>query len=345
MEIAMFDDFEDAVHMHFPGYIVYCYTNLVNGKKYVGVTGQGSISARAKGSDKYVGSSHINAAIKKYGWDAFKKEVFFYGCTREEAEEIEKDLIAYYDLTDPQKGYNIQKGGLSAGGLSDAGRQRLVESNTGGNSPVALRVVSFSSDGKKLMEFDCLKDAEIFYGLPRATLTLGSRMGASPRGGYYFRRKVDVGDITQLPPSEMKVYNDRSVFIGANANHVNPVVLFDKHTGKRIADFGCAKDASEFAGVNVTACMRGDTKTCGNFICYKSEDVVGVDVLPNLDAHRPKKSGKCIAQYSTSGEFIAAYETAREAQKVTGISFKMISNCVRGKCKTGGGFIWKYYDK
>lgn len=345
MEIAMFDDFEDAEHMRFPGYIVYCYTNSVNGKKYVGVTGQGSISARAKGTDKYVGSKHINAAIKKYGWDAFKKEVFFYGCTREEAEEIEKDLIAYYDLTDPQKGYNIQKGGLSAGGLSEAGRQRLVESNTGGNSPVALRVVSFSSDGKKLMEFDCLKDAEIFYGLPPATLTLGSRMGASSRGGYYFRRKVDVGDITQLPPSEMKVYNDRSVFIGANANHVNPVVLFDKHTGKRIADFGCAKDASEFAGVNVTACMRGDTKTCGDFICYKSEDVVGVDVLPNLDAHKPKKSGKCIAQYSTSGEFIAAYETAREAQKVTGISFKMISNCVRGKCKTGGGFIWKYYDK
>lgn len=341
----MFDVFEDVEHVHFPGYIVYRYTNLVNGKMYVGVTSQGSISARAKGTDKYAGSRHINAAIKKYGWTAFKKEIFFYGCTKEEAEECEKELIAYFDLTNPKKGYNIQKGGLSSGGLSDTGRKRLVELNTGGKSPVALPVISFSSEGKKLMEFDCLKDAEVFYGLPLATLTLGSRMGSSPRGGYYFRRKKDVGDITQLPMSEMKPYNDRSVFVGSKANHAIPVVLFDKNTGKRIAEFGCAKDASAFAGTNVLYCMEGVNKTCGDYICYKACEVVGVDVLPNLDVHKPKPNGKKVAQYSISGDFISEYRTAREAQEKTGVSYKMISNCVRGKCKTGGGYIWRYYDK
>ena len=342
MEIGMFDNFDNVEHRRFPGYIVYCYTNLINGKMYVGVTSQGSISARARGTNKYAGSRHINAAIKKYGWDSFKKEIFFYDCTKEEAEKYERDLIAYYDLTNPKKGYNIQKGGLSAGGLSEAGRQRLVELNRGGNSPTASPVISFSEDGKRLREFVCLKDAAEYYGLPIATLTRGSLMGSSPRGGYYFRRKADVGDIEQLPQSEMKLYNDRSVFVGENASHISPVVLFDKNTGKRIAEFSYAKEASEFAGVNVTDCMRGVTKTCGDYICYKAENVIGVDVLPDLDRHRPLTNGRPVTQYSQDGEFIAEYESAREAERATGISYKAIHQCVAHKSHSSGGYFWRY---
>lgn len=332
-----------ASERKYPGYIVYLYWQPDADKMYVGVTGAGSIKARARGRYRgYNQCTHLQAAIEKYGWDSFAKEVLQYGLTKEEAEEWEKYYIAKWDLTNPEKGYNIQKGGYSAGGLSEEGRQRLIEKNSGGNSPVALRVVSFSSDGKKLMEFDCLKDAEIFYELPPATLTLGSRMGASPRGGYYFRRKVDVGDIEQLPQSEMKLYNDRSVFVGANASHITPVVLFDKYTGKRIAEFSYAKEASEFAGVNVTCCMRGDTKTCGDYICYKAEDVIGVDVLSDLGKHKPLANGKAVVQYSQDGEFIAEYESAREAERATGISYKAIHQCVAHKSHSSGGYVWRY---
>ena len=327
----------------YPGYIVYLYWQPDADKMYVGVTGAGSIKARARG--RYRGYSqcrHLHYAIEKYGWESFAKDVLQYGLTKAEAEEWEKYYISKWDLTNPEKGYNIQSGGISDGALSEEGRRKLVELNSGGNSPVALPVVSFSSDGKKLREFDCLKDAEVFYGLPLTTLTLGSRMGSSPRGGYYFRRKADVGDIEQLPQSEMKLYNDRSVFVGENASHISPVVLFDKYTGKRISEFKCAKDASAFAGVNVLSCLCGRNKTCGEYICFHAKDVVGIDTLPNIEFYRPKKNSKPVSQYSAEGVFIADYQSAREAQKVTGISSSVISNCVRGKTKLGGGFGWRY---
>lgn len=331
---------EDA---KYSGYIVYCYWQPEADKMYVGITGAGSIKARARGRYRgYNRCAHLQSAIEKYGWDSFAKDVLQYGLTKEEAEEWEKYYISEWDLTNPQKGYNIQNGGYSTGGLSEEGRQRLSELNSGGSSPVALKVVSFSAGGEKLREFDCLKDAEVFYGLPLTTLTRGSLMGSSPRGGYYFRRKADVGDIEQLPQSEMKLYNDRSVFVGANASHAIPVVLFDKVTGRRIAEFGCAKDASVFAGVNVIYCMEGANKTCGDFICYKAEDVIGVDVLPDLDKHKPLTYGKTVVQYSLEGNLIAEYESAREAERATGISFKAIHMCVAHKSHSSGGYVWRY---
>ena len=331
---------EDA---KYSGYIVYRYTNMENGKQYVGITKQGSIKKRARGRYRgYRKCAHLSAAIDKYGWDSFAKEVLQSGLTKEDAEEWERHYIATWDLTNPEKGYNIQRGGLRSGGLSDEGRKRISELNSGGSSPVALKVVSFSAGGEKLREFDCLKDAEVFYGLPLTTLTRGSLMGSSPRGGYYFRRKADVGDIEQLPQSEMKLYNDRSVFVGANASHAIPVVLFDKVTGRRIAEFGCAKDASVFAGVNVIYCMEGANKTCGDFICYKAEDVIGVDVLPDLDKHKPLTYGKIVVQYSLEGNLIAEYESAREAERATGISFKAIHMCVAHKSHSSGGYVWRY---
>lgn len=324
-----------------PGYIVYQYTNMVNGKRYVGITKNGSIKYRTRGKFKgYRGCSHLYAAIQKYGWDSFRKEVIAYNCTRAEAESMERELIAYYDLTNPQNGYNIQKGGISAGGLSEEGRQHLVEINSGGASPVARPVVAFSCDGKRIKEFDCIRDAEREYGLQ--TLCKDLKPGSHTRGGMIFRLKEDVGEANFLPPDECKQPYDVSMFVGANAHHVSPVVLFDKHTGKRVEEFGCAKDASEFAGVNVTDCMRGDRKTCGEFICYRSEEVVGVDVLPDLGRHKPLTNGIPVTQYSQDGEFIAEYESAREAERATGISYKAIHQCVAHKSHSSGGYVWRY---
>lgn len=326
----------------YPGYIVYWYWHPEADKQYVGITKSGRILSRAKGTQKYRGSNHLYYAIKKYGWDSFVKDVLQYGLTREEAEEWEKYYIAKWDLTNPEKGYNIQTGGLNHGGLSSDGRQRLVEKNTGGNSPVAKPIVAFSCDGKKLREFDCIRDAEKFYGLQ--TLCKDLKPGTHTRGGMIFRLKEDVGDMEQLPLEECKKPHDVSSYVGSNAHHVQPVVLFDKETGKRVAEFGCAKDATRFAGVDVTYCMRGTNKTCGDYICRRSEEVAGIDTLPDLLSHQPKPSGKPIMQYELGGDVIATFPSAVVAELKTGISRKAISNAVRGKQKTAGGYWWKYSE-
>ena len=46
-----------------------------------------------------------------------------------------------------------------------------------------------------------------------------------------------------------------------------------------------------------------------------------------------------------TGEVIGRYESAREAEKKTGVSFKHISSCCNGKRNKTGGFGWKFDEK
>lgn len=54
--------------------------------------------------------------------------------------------------------------------------------------------------------------------------------------------------------------------------------------------------------------------------------------------------GLPVAQFSQDGRFIRAYQTAREAERETGVDHTVISRCCKNKQKTAGGFCWKYKE-
>lgn len=91
-------------------YCVYKYTNVVNGKIYVGLTGT-SLTKRAGNGEHYKGCNHFYEAIKKYGWDAFTPEILEDGLTLEEANQREQYYIATLHSDDHDIGYNINPGG------------------------------------------------------------------------------------------------------------------------------------------------------------------------------------------------------------------------------------------
>lgn len=89
------------------GYI-YMILNKVNGKKYIGQRK----SKKFCHQDKYMGSGKkLAPAIKHYGIENFEKLLVQYVETAEEANDQEIFWIAHYDTTNPEKGYNISKGG------------------------------------------------------------------------------------------------------------------------------------------------------------------------------------------------------------------------------------------
>ena len=90
-------------------YCVYKHT-APNGKVYIGITSQ-SLTKRWKNGKGYMTCTAFNRAINKYGWDNIKHEVLFDGLDKEVACEIEQELIAKYDSTNPHKGYNLTYGG------------------------------------------------------------------------------------------------------------------------------------------------------------------------------------------------------------------------------------------
>jgi translation elongation factor EF-G len=91
--------------------IVYCITNTVNGKKYIGMTGRTleerwkSHCSCAKNGSKF----RFHSAIRKYGEESFKKEVLFSNLNIELCRTIEEETIKEYNTM--FNGYNAKPGG------------------------------------------------------------------------------------------------------------------------------------------------------------------------------------------------------------------------------------------
>lgn len=92
------------------GYFVYCHTNKINNKRYVGITKQ-KPEKRYKNGLGYKHNEYFYNAILKHGWEEFSHEILFSGLSLSDAEEKERELISKWNLTDRQYGYNIESGG------------------------------------------------------------------------------------------------------------------------------------------------------------------------------------------------------------------------------------------
>src|SRR5690606_11424834 len=53
-------------------------------------------------------------------------------------------------------------------------------------------------------------------------------------------------------------------------------------------------------------------------------------------------SAKMIHQYTMAGLYIKSYDTRNQAALTLGISKTSISNCIQGRCKSAGGYVWSY---
>lgn len=93
-------------------YYVYIHT-CPNGKKYVGCTTR-SLEGRWFGRG-YRGQN-FQIAIEEFGWDRITHEVFEVD-TEKEMYYLERYLIAFYNTTNPEKGYNRCPGGRTVKGV------------------------------------------------------------------------------------------------------------------------------------------------------------------------------------------------------------------------------------
>lgn len=113
------------------GYTVYKHT-APNGKVYIGISGQNPERRWANG-EGYKKNKHFYRAILKYDWKNIKHEIVGNGLTKEQACNLEIELIAKYDSTNRDKGYNKSTGGEINKGyhLSPETRQKISESKKG----------------------------------------------------------------------------------------------------------------------------------------------------------------------------------------------------------------------
>lgn len=106
-------------------------------KVYIGITSQKPKTRWGNGRN-YSSNEYFYRAIKKYGWDNFKHEILFSNLSLKEAKAKEIELIAFYDSTNPEKGYNITSGGESGNGYhhTEMAKQKIREAMKRRPSPM-----------------------------------------------------------------------------------------------------------------------------------------------------------------------------------------------------------------
>lgn len=57
----------------------------------------------------------------------------------------------------------------------------------------------------------------------------------------------------------------------------------------------------------------------------------------SIEAHKKK-----VYQYDISGAFMQEYSSIKEASETLGLSKGAVGECVKGRCKTSGGFRWSF---
>lgn len=87
--------------------VVYCTTNLVNGKKYIG--------SHTRGLDGYLGSGvDITKAIKKYGRNNFTRQILAEVDSHEIMRELEEYWCEYFDVKNNKLFYNRTNKGVGS---------------------------------------------------------------------------------------------------------------------------------------------------------------------------------------------------------------------------------------
>lgn len=72
----------------------------------------------------------------------------------------------------------------------------------------------------------------------------------------------------------------------------------------------------------------------------QGKDWIEKRIAPRRGVNHPLATK--VAQYDLQGNFIRQYDMVKEAAEDNGLRVNVVSSCLRGRTKKGGGFIWKY---
>lgn len=291
-------------------YIVYKTTNLINGKIYVGVhrtnpdVNDGYIGCGVTRKDQKKNKMGFPQAVKKYGYDNFKRETIqIFPDTEEghnaayalEAEIVNEEFIKRKDT------YNLALGG----------KFTAYEN-------IKKKIAQYSIDGKFIRTWDSITEAEETLGLNSIYAAL---VGISKYCGEYQWRyyEENTDDIEKTTTKERKVYQ------------------FDLQ-GNLLKVWKTAVEASkEFENPNsaraaIGNCCNGRTRqSFGYYWSYTNK----FNYMPY---------GTPVAKYNDAGEFLESYTTMTEAAKANGIKGTAnIIAAISGKQKHCGGYRWKYF--
>lgn len=273
-------------------YTVYKLTSPSN-KVYIGITSR-SVKKRWNNGSGYIKCPAIFNAIKKYGWDNFKKEVVYEGLTEEHAKFLETFLISHYKSKDRRFGYNLTDGGEGSKGtvvseetrrkmsaihkgnkynlgrkLSEEHRRQISEREKGANNPLARKVICLET----LKVYDTMTQAREETGATKITACCKHYYKHKSSAGLHWEYYDD-----RLSDEDYKDILQRLIKEEYENKHHKPSEENKRKTSERSSVsvicvetgtiFNSIRDACRAYNLSpscVCCCCKGKSKTAGGY--------------------------------------------------------------------------------
>ena len=299
-------------------YVVYKHTSP-NGKCYIGMTRQNPPEKRwGYNGNGYCDNEHFSRAISKYSWENIKHEILFTNLTKEEAEQKEIELIAFYDSMNPDKGYNMTPGGSY-------------------NVNVVLKPVKqYTAEGVFIQEYECIKYGAIATNINKSAISLCCNNKAKLAGGYIWLF------------SDVELTNEHIAWCNSDKRSENRIAI---HRYSMDGEFIQEYESLTLAGLltntdptSITLCCKGEYKSVADSIWrYAWEELT----KEHLEwCNKPQGRGeKEVNQYLRDGTYICTYDSIGDAHLKTGVPRCSIGACCRGEYKTAGNYLWRFADE
>lgn len=350
-------------------YCVYIHTNKTNGKRYIGITSRNPKERWRRGST-YKQNPYFYNAILKYGWDGFKHDVIIHGLTKEQACAWERALIACFDTTQREHGYNLGLGGEGTQSFSVQTRKKMsVKAKLRLEDPAELQ--KLRERGKKMfstqeaIEKDRQAQLKFHEDNPEARYRRARKVNQYALDGHFLHQWKSIRDAANAVGTfESTIrgcclleYGSKSGggFMWRFSEDVEPYKDI-----KPIQYDDCCKPINQYSldgvlikqwsGINeaeTTLHIRNLSEVCNGHrdqaagYMWKFADEENrkqIDPYRNKHCHR-------IIQFDKDGEYIRDFNSLKDAVSITGISSFRIRRACKGFNKTVEGFIWRYADE
>lgn len=304
-------------------FTVYKHTSP-NNKVYIGITAMNPPEKRwGKNGYGYNRNKHFWSAIQLYGWENFMHEILFRDLSQEEAEEKEIELIAKYNSTDNNCGYNVLKGG-NAQSEETIERLSKIRQNM---SEETKRKMSESHKGNKNYN----------YGKAMSYETK-MKLSVAHKG-----KKLSQEHVEKIRENSKKQYTEELKNKLININSIE-ISQYDKE-GNFIRNWKSEAEANRETGIyGINACCRDQRKKAGGFIWRYANEPLTEEHVAWCNDNKKYGNMVSVCQYDLSGQLIKIHRSQIDAEQETGVNNSAINSCCHRIIKTAGKWIWRYED-
>nr|DAT90288.1 MAG TPA: intron associated endonuclease [Caudoviricetes sp.] len=358
--------------------IVYLTINTENNKLYIGIHDVNDELMDPFGWDNYYGcgvnrnypttikypKTPFQHAIKKYGFDAFKRYTLAVCDTREEALEIERILVNEQFISRLDT-YNITLGG-------DAPPINKKE------------IYQYSTSGDYIQSFQSIREASIETNISEQGIGR-SVLYNTLAGNYYWSEdkldKIDVSKFTKPQNKNVYIYTysgefylefnslsetaryfdtclsviQKAIKKGTKVHNyyisdtkyniypikskrkrkINSVVYQYDSNGKYLTEFKSTSEACKICGFKSNKISSAIADKClfGDF--YWSWDKVD-----QLNVNSAKTRKRKVGRYDEEGNLLEVFNSVRECRE----TYSNINKVLKGICTTCKGYRFKYID-